>query len=66
MGIGSAALQRGIAAGPFGFGEVDFEEDGDPKKPDSIRIGSRVRVEFEQASDDIHIPFWRVVEEESA
>jgi uncharacterized OB-fold protein len=36
----------------------------DPKKPEQIRIGSRVKVEFEQANDDIHIPFWRVVEGE--
>ena len=38
----------------------------DPTNPASIKIGSRVKVEFEAASDDIHIPFWRVVEEVSA
>ncbi len=35
----------------------------DPGKPEEIKIGTRVKVEFEKASDDIHIPFWRVVEE---
>ena len=35
----------------------------DPTKPESIRIGAKVRVEFEQASDEVSIPFWRVVEE---
>ncbi len=35
----------------------------DPHKPESIRIGSRVKVEFEQASDEVWIPFWRVVED---
>ncbi len=33
----------------------------DPEKPEEIEIGARVQVEFEQASDDIAIPFWRVV-----
>ena len=37
----------------------------DATKPESIKIGSKVKVEFEQASDDIHIPFFRVVEEPS-
>jgi uncharacterized OB-fold protein len=35
----------------------------DPTKPETIRIGAKVRVEFEQASDEVSIPFWRVVEE---
>jgi len=35
----------------------------DPTKPQDIRIGAKVRVEFEAASDDVHIPFWRVVED---
>ena len=34
----------------------------DASKPESIKIGAKVRVEFEEASDDIHIPFFRVVE----
>jgi len=38
----------------------------DPTKPESIKIGSKVKVEFEAASDDVHIPFWRVVGEASA
>jgi len=33
----------------------------DPLKPESIKIGSKVKVEFEAASEDVHIPFWRVV-----
>ncbi len=35
----------------------------DAHDPASIRIGSRVKVEFEEASENLHIPFWRVVEE---
>jgi uncharacterized OB-fold protein len=34
----------------------------DASKPDSIKIGSKCKVEFEEASDEIKIPFWRVVE----
>ncbi len=34
----------------------------DPEKPEDIAIGAKVAVEFEAASDDVHIPFWRVVE----
>lgn len=33
----------------------------DPLKPEEIKIGSKVKVEFEPASEDVHIPFWRVV-----
>ena len=33
----------------------------DPTKPETIKIGADVRVEFEPASEDVHIPFWRVV-----
>lgn len=35
----------------------------DPNRPEDIRIGAPVKVEFEAASEDIHIPFWRVVGE---
>jgi uncharacterized protein len=35
----------------------------DPEKPEDIKIGARVKVEFEQANDDMHLPFWRVVED---
>ena len=35
------------------------------KDPASIKIGSKVKVEFEEASEDIHIPFFRLVEESS-
>ena len=34
----------------------------DPLKPEDIKIGTPVRVEFEAASEDMHLPFWRVVE----
>ena len=33
----------------------------DASKPEDIAIGCRVAVEFEQANDDVFIPFWRVV-----
>lgn len=33
----------------------------DPTKPESIKIGAKVQIEFEPASADVHIPFWRVV-----
>ncbi len=33
----------------------------DPNEPEDIKIGAPVKVEFEAASDDVHIPFWRVV-----
>lgn len=32
----------------------------DATKPETIEIGARVTVEFEQANDEIAIPFWRV------
>lgn len=35
----------------------------DANRPEDIRIGSRVTVEFEQADDDTFIPFWRVTED---
>jgi hypothetical protein len=35
----------------------------DAEHPESIRIGAPVRVEFERASDEVSIPFWRVVGE---
>ncbi|MGE3075981.1 MAG: Zn-ribbon domain-containing OB-fold protein [Dehalococcoidia bacterium] len=33
----------------------------DATKPETIKIGAKVKVEFEAASEDVHIPFWRVV-----
>jgi|TARA_Y100000588_G_C14219122_1_gene910204 uncharacterized OB-fold protein len=33
----------------------------DPNKPEDIKIGARVKVEFEQASEEMHLPFWRVM-----
>ncbi len=38
----------------------------DASRPESISIGAKVKVEFEAASDDIHIPFFRVVEESAS
>ena len=35
----------------------------DPAKPEDIKIGAKVKVEFDAANDDTHIPFWRVVED---
>ena len=35
----------------------------DPSRPEDIKIGAKVKVEFEEANEDTHIPFWRVVEE---
>lgn len=34
----------------------------DPNKPEDIRVGAPVKVEFEPADDDTCIPFWRVTE----
>jgi len=34
----------------------------DPNQPESIKIGAKVKIEFEAASDEVSIPFWRVVE----
>ncbi len=34
----------------------------DPNRPETIKIGAKVRVEFEPASEEVNIPFWRVVE----
>ena len=33
----------------------------DPTQPDLAWIGRKVKVEFDKASDDVSIPFWRVV-----
>jgi uncharacterized OB-fold protein len=35
----------------------------DPEKPEAIKIGAKVTVEFEQANEETFIPYWRVVEE---
>ncbi|MFQ5381679.1 MAG: Zn-ribbon domain-containing OB-fold protein [Dehalococcoidia bacterium] len=56
---------------PFVTAYVDLKEGDrmltvlrgvDPSHPELIRIGTPVRVEFEPADEDVHIPFWRVVE----
>ncbi|MGD9933293.1 MAG: Zn-ribbon domain-containing OB-fold protein [Dehalococcoidia bacterium] len=36
----------------------------DPNKPETIKCGQKVRIEFEKVSDDVSISFWRVVEGE--
>jgi uncharacterized OB-fold protein len=55
---------------PFATAFIDMNEGArmltvlrgvDATNPESIKIGSKVKVEFEKASDDISIPFWRVV-----
>ncbi len=57
---------------PFVTAYIDLDEGDrmltvlrgvDASRPESIKIGAKVRVEFEAASDDVHIPFWRVVED---
>ena len=72
------AVQHRLAAGnwvkelPFVTAFIDLKEGDrmqtvlrgvDPLKPEEIKIGMKVKVEFEQANDDTFIPFWRVVEE---
>ena len=37
----------------------------DGKQPESIHVGAKVRVEFEEANERMHIPFWRIVEEKA-
>ena len=33
----------------------------DPLQPDLAWIGRKVKIEFDQASEEVSIPFWRVV-----
>ena len=56
---------------PFVSAYIDLQEGDrmltvlrgvDPNKPEDIRIGSPVTVEFEPADDETFIPFWRVAE----
>ena len=56
---------------PFATAFIDMKEGGrmmtvlrnvNAEEPDSIQIGAAVQIEFEEASEDIHVPFWRVVE----
>jgi len=35
----------------------------DAMKPEDIKIGAKVKVEFDAANEDTHLPFWRVVQE---
>ncbi|MCB1739851.1 MAG: Zn-ribbon domain-containing OB-fold protein [Gammaproteobacteria bacterium] len=75
--IHTYAVQHRAAGGwaeeaPFVTAYIDLKEGDrmltvlrgvDPQKPESIRIGAPVRVEFEPADEDTYIPFWRVVED---
>lgn len=56
---------------PFVTAYIDLQEGDrmltvlrgvDASKPESIKVGAAVKVEFEKADDDTFIPFWRVVE----
>ncbi|MFM7121304.1 MAG: Zn-ribbon domain-containing OB-fold protein [Gammaproteobacteria bacterium] len=67
-----AAFGGCSSAVPFGSAYIDLQEGDrmltvlrgvDPLAPETIRIGARVRVEFEPADDETHIPFWRVIED---
>ena len=33
----------------------------DPERPEDIPVGAAVQVEFEEAGDDLCIPYWRIV-----
>jgi|TARA_Y100000310_G_C20658674_1_gene803436 hypothetical protein len=59
---------------PFVTAYIDLDEGDrmftvlrgvDAEHPETIKIGSKVVVEFEQASEDVHIPYWRVVAEQA-
>ena len=34
----------------------------DATKPEEIKIGAKCRIEWDEATEEVHIPFWRVVE----
>jgi hypothetical protein len=34
----------------------------DAENPESIQIGAKVKIEFDQADDEIYVPYWRVVD----
>lgn len=36
----------------------------DASKPEEIKIGALCRIEWDEASEDVHIPFWRIVDEQ--
>lgn len=38
----------------------------DPLKPEEIRIGSLCRIEWEEVSADVFLPFWRVIDGDPA
>ncbi len=54
---------------PFATAFIDMREGGrmmtvlrgvNAEEPETIDIGAPVKIEFEQASDDIFVPYWRV------
>ena len=57
---------------PFVTAYIDLDEGDrmvtvlrgvDANDPSSIKVGARVKAEFEPASDDVAIPYFRVIEE---
>ncbi len=60
------------AEAPFVTAYIDLNEGDrmltvlrgvDANDPGSIRVGGRVKVEFDEASEDVSIAYWRVVGE---
>ena len=56
---------------PYVLAYIDVKEGGrhatvlrgvDAENPESIKIGAKVKVEFEQADEDTYVPYWRVVD----
>ena len=69
---GAVALQRAVLVdGSFPPLDLMFSQSQmltilrgvDPEKPETIRIGSKVKVEFETDANGDPIPYWRVVED---
>ncbi len=57
--------------GPFVTAYIDLKEGDrmftvlrgvDPDKPEEIEIGAKCQIEWDEASDEVSVPFWRVVE----
>lgn len=57
--------------GPFVTAYIDLKEGDriftvlrgvDPDKPEEITIGAKCQIEWDEASDEVSVPFWRVVE----
>jgi uncharacterized OB-fold protein len=56
---------------PFVTAYIDLQEGDrvftvlrgvDGNKPEEIKIGTKVQVEWDQASDEVFVPYWRVAE----